>query len=156
MYRPQFAYPRPTPPCEDQRCVYSFDATNLPALSGTLAAGIQTGRIPLRLDKDAAFLLRGITIEGAVSMRIEDTDGNPLSDSENAVQSSNFMLPKEYGDTSGAGIVTLESGAGGVFSPAGGNFLVYLYNATAATIDLTTVVLNLHGVKRFSGEVCKV
>src|SRR5271157_4549305 len=55
MYRPQFPYP-PTPPsCQDQRCTYSFDGSNTPLLSGTLAAGGQTGRIPLLLDRDADF-----------------------------------------------------------------------------------------------------
>lgn len=155
MYRPQFAFDNPPAPCSDQRAVYSFDATNLPVFQGTLAAGSQTGRIPLRLDKDADFYLRAISSQGAVSIRIEDTDGNPLSDSENASQTQNFMLPKEYSGTAGAGLVALESGAGGVFSPAGGNFLVYLYNATAVTIDLTTCALSLHGVKRYRQGACE-
>ena|SRR5256885_721357 len=154
MYRPQFPYPVTKPPCEDQRCVFSFDSTNLPKFTGTIAAGAQTGRIPLKLDKDADFYLRGISTQGAISIRLEDTNGNALSDSENQLQSSNFELPLEYSDPSGAGIVTLESGADGIFGPAGGNFLVYLYNSTAVTIDLTTCVINLHGTKRYPGPGC--
>jgi hypothetical protein len=154
MYRPQFAYPLVAPPCQDQRCLYSFDSSNLPVFTGTLAAGAQTGRVPLRLDKDADFYLRGISQRGTVSIRIEDTDGNPLSDSENATESTNFELPNEYSNVAGAGLVTLESGADGVFGPGGGNYVVYLYNATAGTIDLTTCVLNLHGVKRYPKTGC--
>ena len=154
MYRPQFAYTPPASPCEDQPCMYGFDSSNLPVFLGTLAAGAQTGRVPLRLDKDADFYLRGISQQGAVSIRLEDTDGNPLSDSENAVNSSNFELPKEYSNAAGAGFVALESGAGGVFGPAGGNFVVYLYNATAGAIDLTTCALQLIGIKRYQAGAC--
>jgi hypothetical protein len=154
MYRPQFAYPLPPAPCEDQACMYSFDATNLPVFSGSLAAGAQTGRIPLKLDKDADFYLRAIDSQGLISFRLEDTDGNALSDCDNAVNSTNYELPNEYSRTVGAGFVALESGAGGIFGPAGGNFVVYLYNATALTINLATCALNLVGVKRYSKEVC--
>ena len=59
MYRPQFAFKSPIG-CEEQRCVYSFDFTNTPVLTTTLAAGANIDRIPLRLDKDADFYLRGI------------------------------------------------------------------------------------------------
>lgn len=154
MYRPQFLFSLPPEPCEDQTCMYCFDSTNLPVFAGTLGVGKQTGRVPLRLDKDADFYLRAISQQGNVSIRIEDTDGNPLSDSENAANSTNFELPKEYSRTAGAGFVALESGAGGVFGPGGGNYVVYLFNATAVTIDLTTCALNLIGVKRYPGEVC--
>ena len=134
--------------------MYSFDATNLPVFGGTLAAGAQTGRIPLRLDKDADFYLRAIKSQGLVSFRLEDTDGNPLSDCDNANNPTNYELPNEYSRTVGAGLVALESGAGGIFGPAGGNYVVYLYNATAATIELSTCALNLAGVKRYPGERC--
>lgn len=154
MYRPQFAYPLPPAPCEDQTCMYSFDATNLPVFTGTLAAGAQTGRVPLKLDKDADFYLRAIRSQGLVSFRLEDTGANPLSDSENANNPTNFELPNQYSRTMGAGLVALESGADGIFGPAGGNFVVLLYNATAATITLSTCALNLVGVKRYRGERC--
>jgi hypothetical protein len=160
MFRPQFAYPQPSLPCHDQKTVYSFDKTNLPTLTGTLGAGVQTGRIPLRLDKDADFYLRGVSLSGPsieagpISVRFEDTNGNPLSDSENANQTTNFELPVEYGDPNGAGIVALDSGRDGLFGPAGGNFIVYLYNGTNGTLNLTGVVLNLHGIKRYDKEVC--
>jgi hypothetical protein len=135
--------------------MYCFDSSNLPVFTGTLAPGAQTGRVPLRLDRDADFYLRAISMHGEVSIRLEDTDGNPLSDSENAINSTNFELPREYASTFGAGFVALESGAGGVFGPGGGNYVVYLYNATPVTIDLTLCALNLIGVKRYNSEVCK-
>jgi hypothetical protein len=154
MYRPQYAYPLPDPPCEDQPCLYSFDATNCPIFTGTLAAGAQTGRVPLKLDKDADFFLRAFDSQGLVSIRIEDPNGNPLSDSGNSNDPTNFELPKEYSQTAGAGFVALEGGKEGLFAPAGANFLAYLYNAGTASIDLTTCALNLAGVKRYSKEVC--
>jgi len=42
-----------------------------------------------------------------------------------------------------------------VFGPAGGNFVVYLFNNTANSIELVTCAINLHGVKRYHEEVCK-
>jgi hypothetical protein len=134
--------------------MYSFDATNLTVFTGTLTAGSRTGRVPLRLDKDADFYLRGISQRGAVSIRIEDTDGNPLSDLDNPILSTDYELPNEYSNAAGAGLVALESGADGVFGPGGGNYVVYLYNATAATINLATCALNLHGVKRYPKVGC--
>jgi hypothetical protein len=154
MYRPQNACQLPEPPCEDQACMYSFDQTNLPVFLGTLAAGAQIGHIPLRVDKDADFYLRAIDSQGTVSFRLEDGDGNALSDWLNARNSTNYELPNEFSNTAGAGLVALEGGAGGVFVRAGGNFILHLFNAGATTIELSTCALNLAGVKRYSEEVC--
>lgn len=154
MYRPQFAYPLTPAPCEDQTCMFSFDKTNLPALTGSLAAGARTGRIPLKVDKDAAFWLRAEDSQGDISYRLEEPSGNALSDSENTTNSSNYMIPNEYSRTSGAGFVAFESGAGGIFVPPSGTFLLYLYNNTSGSILLSTVAINLVGVKRYTGEAC--
>jgi len=154
MYRPQFPFPRVPSPCEDQPCQFSFDNTNLPALGGSLAAGVATGRIPLRLDKDADFYLRGIRSQGNVSFRLEDPNGNAISDSENAAQVSNFEKPGEYSRTNGAGLVVLEGSQEGLRAPAGGNFLLYLYNSTSGSIALSSVCINLFGVKRYAGKGC--
>ena len=156
MYRPQFVYPAPPAPCEDQPCQYSYDSTNCPVFAGTLQPGQQTSRIPLPLDEDAAFYLRGISTNGLASIRIEDCNGNALSDSENAQNSSNFAHPYKYADTLGAGFVALESGNDDIFCPAGGNLLVYLYNGTAGILYLNTCALNLFGVKRYYGEGCAI
>jgi hypothetical protein len=155
MYRPQFLFPLPPNPCTDQSCMYSFDSSNLPVFLGTLLPGAQTGRIPLKLDKDADFYLRAIDTMGAIAIRLEDTDGNPLSDCDNVVNSTNFELQPEYSQTAGAGFAALESGAGGIFGPGGGNYVVYLFNPTVGTINLNTCVINLIGVKRYSREVCE-
>ncbi len=161
MFRPQFAYPLPSQPCFDLKTQYCFDQTNLPVLTGTLGPGAVTGKIPLRLDKDADFYLRGISLSGpeiqaaTISLRFEDTNGNPLSDSDNQTIQTNFELPEQYGDSNGAGIVALDSGRDGIFGPAGGNFIVYFYNGTGVTANLSGVVINLHGVKRYDKEVCQ-
>jgi hypothetical protein len=155
MYRPQFVYPLAPSPCMDQTCMYSFDSTNCPVFAGTLTAGNRTPRIPLKLDKDADFYLRAIDTQGTVSLRIEDADGNPLFDSENATASTNYAHPHKYSFTNGAGFVALEGGPEGIPARAGGNYLVYLYNQTASSINLTTCALNLVGVKRYGSEVCK-
>jgi hypothetical protein len=154
MYRPQFAYPLPPPPCEDQACMYSFDATNTPVLSGSLPAGFQTGRIPLRLDKNADFFALAVSTQGTALFRLEDGKSNPLSDSENASNVTNFENPAQYSESGGAGFVALESAPCGVWGAAGGNFLLYLYNPTAVSINLATVVINLIGRKRYPGPLC--
>jgi hypothetical protein len=155
MYRPQFVRKPAVPPCQDQACMYSFDKTNLPVFLGILAAGAEIRHIPLRMDKDADFYLRAIRSQGTVSIRLEDGDGNALSDKDNAVNGTNYELPDEFSYTAGTGLVAFESGAGGVFCRAGGNFILYLYNAGATPIELSTCALNLAGVKRYSEEVCR-
>lgn len=154
MYRPQFPYPDVLPPCDAQRCMYSFDKTNTPVMAGSLAAGATTGRIPLGLDVDADFWLRAITTWGGVSVRLEDSDSNPLSDSENAVQSTNFENPGQYSNSEGAGTVVMEAGDMGILGVAGGNFCVFLFNNTSSSIDLASCAINLHGIKVYRGG-CK-
>lgn len=178
-YRPQWAYPLPDPPCEAQVVQYSFDFTNTPALNVTLAAGAQTGRIPLHMDMDADFYLRAIDTEvdsatfPGVSIRLLDPEMNALSDSDNATQATNFANASEYSNTDigtsltgvSCGNVALESGqwklgkngggAGGVYAAGGSNFLLYVYNGTAAAIDLKKFVMNLYGVKVYSGECAR-
>ena len=154
MYAPQFAYPPSPGKCNDQRFTYSFDSSNLPVFLGSLSPGQQTGRIPLSLDKDADFYLRAINIQGRASVRIEEPETNPLSDSDNQLQAQNFALPDEYGNSDGAGVVALDSGAGGVYGPAGGNFVLLLANLGATTISLATCAITLHGVKRYTDRGC--
>lgn len=160
-YRPQFAYPSPKD-CEEQRCVYSFDFTNTPWLATTLAAGNNIQRIPLLLDKDADFYLRGISTPDVglannlpgLEFRLEDSNGHPLSDMENAAVEINYQFAGLYSAMDGAGIVAQDSDDWGVFCPAGSRLYLYLLNPSANDILLTTLVINLHGVKRYSGERC--
>lgn len=160
MYRPQFAYSTPEG-CEDQRCHYSFDASNTPFLVGALAAGRFLSKIPLPMDSDADFYLRGFQLEASgLTLRLEDCYGNPLSDSGNLIpaagtQFNDFEAPALYGESDGAGVVALESDEWGVFCPRGGVLCLYLFNATAAPINLSSIIVNLHGVKRYSGEKCR-
>lgn len=170
-YRPQFAYPASPGRCAypkslfpnvDQKCQYSFDSTNTPQLAASLAAGARTGLIPLILDMEADFYLRAIRAS-AFDLNFGGADlsfrlvapglGDPLSDSENAVDAANYVKTSQYSDTVGAGVVALESGAGGVFCPGGGNFSLYLFNDTAGTVELTTFSISLIGVKVYP-KVC--
>lgn len=162
MYRPQFAFKSPAD-CEEQRCVYSFDLTNTPWLATTLAAGDNISRIPLLLDKDADFYLRGIStpdVGGSdnnlpgLEFRLEDPKGHPLSDIENLAVEINYQYAALYSATDGAGIVVQDADDWGVFCQAGSRLYLYLLNNSANPIALTTFVVNLHGVKRYSGERC--
>jgi hypothetical protein len=157
MYRPQFPYATPDK-CVDQRCVYSFDQTNTPYLTMTLDPGQNFSRIPLQLDKDADFYLRGIAIPqigaGTLELRLEDPKGHPLSDIENLITEIDYQYAGLYSDPAGAGIVALDSDDFGVFCQAGSRLYLYCYNNGASGVSLTTLVINLHGVKRYSGERC--
>jgi hypothetical protein len=157
-YRPQFAY-APIPDCDEQRCAYSFDPSNLPAIAGaTLAAGAQTGRIPLKFDLDADFYVRAIvaTFPG-LGMRIEGSGpGDPWSDNENDTSlfpSSNFVQLSEYSSLgpfrSRFGLCNMESGLRGIFIPGGGTISLFLFNYTSAGIVLANFRLVLHGVKAY-------
>lgn len=154
-YRPQFAYPPASAPCEDQRFTYSFDGSNTPALVGTLAPGLGLSKIPLLMDTDAPFFLRGIVIPNSLlQIRLEDANDNPLSDQGNLVQTTNYEYPALYGGTDGAGIVALDSDDWGMYLPAGGAPLLYVYNPSGGTVNLSGVFINLHGIKRYAGSNC--
>jgi hypothetical protein len=154
-YRPQFAFPRAPQPCEDQRCTYSFDGSNTPALVGTLGAGLNLSKIPLLMDTDAPFMLRGLCVPNtALQFRLEDANENPLSDCNNQLQGTNFQFPALYSETDGAGLVTLDGDNWGVHLPAGSAMLLYVFNPTAGDVDLGTLFINLHGVKRYQGASC--
>ena len=165
MYRPQFAFKSPSG-CEEQRCVYSFDFTNTPVLTTTLAAGANIDRIPLRLDTDADFYLRGIntmplpspgpTILGdGLEFRLEDPMGHALCDRENLLQEADYQYPELYSEMDGAGIVPLDNcDEYGVYCQAGSRLYLHLLNNSTAAIALNVFILNLHGIKRYSGERC--
>lgn len=157
-YRPQFPYKSP-PKCEDQRCPYSFDSSNTPVLANVaLAGGAQAQRIPLQLDKDADFYLRGIQVFAplfsALEFRLEDPRGNPLSDTENASDTINFQYNALYGETDGAGIVALDSDDYGIYCDAGSRLCLYVLNNGTAPVNLTLFVVSLDGIKRYTGDRC--
>lgn len=161
-YRPQFAYPVPDTKCMEMRGHYSYDSTNTPSLVGNLAAGARTGRIPLPLDRDADFYLlaiqqlsagAGIHSAQNIQVRIEDPWTNPLSDSGNSNESTNFQFTKLFSAWDGAGFITLDGGEQGIYCPRGSVLNLYLYNPTASSIQLSQVILTLHGRKRYT-EPC--
>ena len=82
MYRPQNAFPAAPEGFVWQPCIYEFSQVNVPALGSLLlAAGQETGRIPLELDKDACFTLLAVKIQrGGVNVLLEDPFGNDLMD----------------------------------------------------------------------------
>ncbi len=154
MYRPQYAFPAPPDGCLDQRFHYAYDQSNCPTLaSGTLAAGAHTGRIPLQTDYDAPFYLLAIQQQTCgLQLRLEGPYADPLSDSGNTIESTNYEYPALYSDTDGGGLVVLEGDAvpeGGIYCPRGGVFNLYLNNPSGAPINMSTVLLTLHGKKRF-------
>jgi len=158
MYRPQYALPRPRD-CWEQRFHYSYDYTNTPVLDfGFLGVGAHTGRIPLYMDQDADFYLLAIQHQlNGLQLRLETPFGDPLCDSGNTVETTNYVLPALWDETDGAGPVALEgdtSGWGGIFCPRGGVLNLYLNNPTAAPVVMTLVILTLHGKKRYPKEFC--
>ena len=58
-FRPQSAYPPPPPGWVDEEFEYYFDSNNTPAL-----AQIPCNQVPLQLQTDAEFHLRGVEISG--------------------------------------------------------------------------------------------
>lgn len=82
-YRPQFPFSTP-PQFQDKDFVHYFDQTNTPQLNSalSLAAGGTILAIPLQLQGDAPFSLRGIKINGPsnYAVRLRDPYGNYLSD----------------------------------------------------------------------------
>jgi len=80
-YRPQFAYPDPPNGWAEEDFIYYFDQANTPALAG-LTNNNPVLRIPLQLQTDAPFKLRGIQVSGNLGnlyIRLWDTNDNPLS-----------------------------------------------------------------------------
>jgi len=150
MYRPQFAYPPSPAQCKDQSCVYSFDATNTPYLASIAAHDPGTNQIPLQLDQDADFIIRAIRIpQTSLRVLLEDCFLHAIVDSN---PNNQCLNPRFWAETDGAGFVALESDNWGIWCPAGGILIAYVQNPTAAPI--TGMVINLAGVKRYSGVRC--
>lgn len=152
MYRPEFAYP-PTPSgCADQPCVYSFDASNVPNFSGTIAAGSLITKIPLLLDQDADFYCRAVQLAPtALLVGLEDPGGHPIIFPTLTGLPPTLAVPL-WGQCDGGPITALDSDTWGIFCRAGSRFLAYLQNATNGGI--AGPVITLHGIKRYKGGAC--
>jgi len=160
MYRPEFAYPVAEPPCEDVRCSYSFDATNVPAIAAGIPGNwVQSNRIPLQLDQDAPFLLRGIQIaETVLRIGLVDSQNLPLVDPGQGPGFDNDGLPPAleayvWGSTNGAGLVALDSDNWGVWFPPGAVLGLYVGNTSGGLEN--PPIITLHGVKRYSRSKCR-
>ncbi len=153
MYRPQFPFPQAPAGCEEQRCLYSFDGSNTPMLSGNLGGNLTLNKIPLQLDRDAPFLLRAIQVSAtSLLVGLEDPGGHTL-----VYPTSLGLPPLEpnalWAQCDGGPITVLESDNWGIFCRAGSVLLAYVQNTTAGS--LTLPIITLHGVKRFSGAKCQ-
>lgn len=75
-YRPQYSYPPPPAGWVDEDFVYEFDSINTPAL-----ASPPQSKIPLVLQPDAEFHIRGMQISGNTGnllVRFWSPNGYPL------------------------------------------------------------------------------
>ena len=154
MYRPEFVYLPAPADSKDVRCTYSFDGSNTPALASAIpAANAYSTEIPLTLDEDADFFLRGIQLQETVLLiGLLDPFRNQLV---NPLVPGNppTLLPDLWASTDGAGLEALESDNWGIYCPRGSSLIAYVQNGTAAPV--AGPVITLHGIKRYCGEQCK-
>ena len=76
-YRPQYAYPAPPPGQQDEEFEYYFDSIDTPSL-----AIVPSNLVPLQLQQDAEYRIRGIQISGNVGnlvIRFWSADGMQIS-----------------------------------------------------------------------------
>jgi hypothetical protein len=145
IYRPQYVFP-PTPAgFVDEQFHYSFDSTNTPVLGLAIAAGVTLRNVYLQLQNDAEFILRAIKVQLGTSpsnlyLSIRDPHSFPLSAVH--LPLNNYLTP---GGASivGSMMVPFESE---VVCPAGGFFILDLYNPT--TGNVTPPAFTLDGVNR--------
>lgn len=154
MYRPQFPYPVDRG-FYDRDFDHYFDATNTPLLNNaTLAAGGLIQNVPLTLQSDAPFFLRGIQVKGingadpVVSVQFKDPSENYLSD--------DFVpLDLAYSPNGTAlyflNIVVEPE----IRCPGGAVLWVNIQNQTAGNQDITKVRITLSGVKRYVAKGVK-
>ncbi len=81
-FRSQFVLPGAPGGCLYEEFVYTFDASNCPALVGlALAPGESVLHIPLKLDDDADFLWLGTKVDHtSLGVKMETPWTEPLSD----------------------------------------------------------------------------
>lgn len=165
MYRPQFAYPTP-PGCRDEDFVYYFDGSNVPLLANGITAGGLIEYIPLTLEQDAPFYLRGwkVAIRNKLTsgcppstvwsyrlpdlgVRLRDCYQNDLMD--NYVPATQGAFPENpvsfYGSMLTGPPTPLESE---VYCPRGGVLQVFLLGGSSLT-GTSYPLIALFGVKRY-------
>lgn len=160
MYRPQNVFPVAVDPCEDFRCTYSFDYSNVPMLAaGVPTTFSNTTRIPLNLDRDADFFIRGIQVSPTLlEIGLTDPWNNPLVDPGQGMGFDNDGLPPYmrsyvWAQTCGAGLVILDGDNWGIYCRAGSVLGLYVNNDTGAAQD--SPVITIHGIKRYRKGACR-
>lgn len=148
MYRPQFPYPvdRGFYDCDFE---HYFDSTNTVLLNNSaLAASGIIQNVPLQLQADAPFYLRGIQVKGVngadpvVSVQFKDPFENYLSD--------DFVpLDLAYAPNGTAPYFLNIVVEPEIRCPAGGVLWVNIRNQTGGNQDITKVRITLSGVKRY-------
>ena len=153
-YGCQFTQLGPPEGFHDEDFEYLFNSVTTPAFSATLAAGASLRDIPLVLETDADFALRGLRILNvstpAVSFQIREPGGKLLMPEHKSV-------PLLQSFQSG-GLAILPAGAISLMTvpvepeilcSEGGVFLVHIVNPGAAPVALSVQVM-FFGVKRRS------
>ena len=147
MYRPQFPYSTERG-IDDGDFDHYFDYLTVPLLNNSALATLGIiQNIPLTLQSDWPFYIRGIQVKGmnaadpVVSVRFKDCFGNALSDD---------FVPLD--------LAYAPDGTGLYFTnivmepelrcPQGGVLLMDLRNQTSGNADLTKVRVTLSGMKR--------
>lgn len=163
MYRPQFAYARSSPEFDDFDFNHYFDFTNVPFLNNTaMPAGALLQNIPLQLQTDFPFYLRGLQVKGGpgtaqpanVSVRLKDPFSRDLSNDflplglyitpSGAVSATTAVIPVTAFRNNPLTVVFEPE----VRCPAGSIWWLSIQNPTATTQDLTQVRILFSGVKR--------
>jgi hypothetical protein len=152
-FRPQFAFPTPAG-VRDEQFTYTFDATNTPALSGTIPTLQTRESIPLLLQPDTEFRWRAVKISArggsSLGVKFQDPYGNFLSD--DFIPCNAGYTPSGLGGLVGSQPVVLESE---IVCPPGGVVWAYLENPTGGTYTID-IEIALLGVKRISDVRCAV
>lgn len=156
VYRPQFVYRLSDPPCQDYRTSFSFDYSNVPILASPIPTTFnQNFRIPLVIDKDAPFLLRGIRISPTLLyVGLVDPSNNPLVDNGQNAGGLGPGLPVNiWGGAAGFGVCPQDSDDWGVYCQPASRFGLYIANNTGGS--LAAPVITLDGVKRYRKGACR-
>lgn len=148
MYRPQFVYAATPPQFEDVDFDHYFDYFTVPLLNQkAVAAGALILRIPLTLQSDWPFFLRGIQVKGpngtdpVVEVQFQDPYNNYLSDD---------FVPLDLTVTPDfTGLYFLDIPVEPeIRCPQGATLWMNIKNQTSGTADLTKVRVTLSGMKR--------
>jgi hypothetical protein len=146
-YRPQFAFATP-PGFRDEQFHYSFDGTNVAALSSTnpIAASAVLDNITLQLQQDAEFILRAWKVQlgtapSRLNLTIKDPRGYYLSAS--SIPLGTYLTPSGLAVV-GSLVVPFESE---VVCPAGGFLQLNFRNLSTGSVN--PPAFTLYGVKRY-------